>query len=59
MYFQNIREDFEKKFNTQHSLLAIFEKWKKVLDNGGSCGALLIDLSKAFDCIVHDLYWQN
>ena len=31
------------------------EKWKKVLDNGGSCGALLVDLSKTFYCIVHDL----
>ena len=33
----------------------MFEKWKKVLDNGKSCGAPLIDLSKTFDCIVHDL----
>ena len=33
----------------------MFEKWKKALDNSGSCGALLVDLSKAFDCIVHDL----
>ena len=33
----------------------MFEKWKKVLDNGGHCGAFLVDISKAFDCRVHDL----
>ena len=36
-------------------VVVMFEKWKKVLDNGKSCGAPLIDLSKTFDCIVHDL----
>ena len=30
------------------------EKWRKNMDKGGSCAELLTDLSKAFDCIVHD-----
>ena len=42
-------------FSTQHALLFLIEKWKKVLDNKGYGGAILMDLSKAFDTINHDL----
>ena len=31
------------------------EKWRKTLDGGGETGAVLTDLSKAFDCIDHNL----
>ena len=31
------------------------EKWSQCLDNGGVSGALLTDLSKAFDRTLHDL----
>ena len=39
----------------QYSLLLLLEKWKKCLDNKGKAGLLLTDLSKAFDCLDHEL----
>ena len=54
MNCQNITEIL-KQSGSQHLLLAITENWKEVLDNGGSCSALLVDLLNAFDCIARDL----
>ena len=36
-------------------MLEKLEKWRACLDNKGSCGVLLTDLSKAFDRLIHDL----
>ena len=46
---------YRKGYISQHILIANFEKWKKNLDKRGECGALFVDLSKAFDCLQHDL----
>ena len=46
---------FRKGYNAQHCLMAMNEKWPKFLDIEGHAGALLIDLSKASDCIDHEL----
>ena len=46
---------YRKDFSTQVALLSLTEKWKKVLDYEGLGGAVLMDLSKAFDVINHDL----
>ena len=58
-YFNNILSKhqcrFRQGYSTQHSLLLMIEKFKKNLDNGNLCGMLLTDLSKAFDCLKHDL----
>ena len=35
--------------------MALLEKWKTCVDQKQICGALLTDLSKAFDCLPHDL----
>ena len=45
----------EKNFNTQQALFALIENWKRVLDNKGFAGAVLIGLSKASGTINHDL----
>ena len=47
--------DFRKGFNAQDCLLTMFEKWRKTLDKGVETGAVLTDLSKAFDSIDHNL----
>ena len=46
---------FRKGHSTQHCLLVMLEKFKESVDKGNEFGALLTDLSKAFDCIDHKL----
>ena len=36
-------------------LIRLLENWKQSLDNQKFVGTVLMDLSKAFDCIPHDL----
>ena len=45
---------FRKGTSAQHCLIVMLEKWKKAVDMKGCAGALLTDLSKAFDCISHN-----
>ena len=33
----------------------MIESWRKCLDASGIVGIVLVDLSKAYDCILHDL----
>ena len=46
---------FRKGYSPQYSLIQMLEKWRKCLDKKGVVGAILMDLSKAYDCLPTDL----
>ena len=59
MYFENIFSPYISGFRKGHScesvLLCLVENVKLNMDNGNMYGALLTDLSKAFECLPHRL----
>ena len=46
---------FRNAHSTQHALFKLLQRWQKELDNSGLVGTILMDLSKAYDCLPHDL----
>ena len=46
---------YRKAYDTQQALLALIEKWKKNLDDKCYGGPVLMNLSRAFDTLNHDL----
>ena len=58
-YFQSILSGylaaFRKNYACNHVLLKFVEDIKLALENGEHFGAILMDLSKAFDCLPHPL----
>ena len=46
---------FRKGYNAQNCLLVMIQKMKEARDKNKICAAVLIDLSKAFDCLKDDL----
>ena len=46
---------YRRAYSTKHVLIRLVEDWKPKLDDNFIVGAVLMDLSKAFDSIPHDL----
>ena len=54
-FFSKYQCGFRKGFSGQYCLVSMLEKWKSATGNEKSFGALLTDLSNAFDCHSHYL----
>ena len=54
-HFSPFISTYRKSFSTKHVLITFLKDWRNKLDNNNVAGAALTDLSKAFDCIPHDL----
>ena len=54
-YFSPFISAYRKSYSTQQVLIRLLEEWREKLDNNFIVGTVLMDLSKAFDCIPHFL----
>ena len=50
---------FRKFFSAQHCITSLIEKWKQCLDQGLVFDVLVTDLSKAFNCLLHELLYAK
>ena len=55
-FLNNILCCFQKAHSTKHALFKILRSWQQDLDNEGFIGTILMDLSNAYDCILHNLF---
>ena len=54
-HISNLVSAYRKNYSSQHVLKRLLEEWKKCLDNNYVVGGVLMDLSRAFDCVPYDL----
>ena len=59
VYMQNVLNKILCGFRKAHNTHKLLQEWQRELDESGNAGTILIDLSKAYDCIPHDLLMAN
>ena len=54
-FFSSFVPAYGEGYSCNHVLMRLIENWKSTLDENFEIGTVLMDLSKAFDCIRHAL----
>ena len=51
----NFNTEWNTEHNTQHALLKMIGTWRAMLNKGNIFGVIIMDFSKAFDTLNHNL----
>ena len=54
-FFNEILRGFRKAYSTEHPSFELLISWQTSLSRGGFVDSILMDLSKAYDCLKDDL----
>ena len=54
-YLNSLLCGFRKAHSSQHALFKLLQAWQEELDKSGFVGTILMNLSKAYDTLPHDL----
>ena len=54
-FFNEILCGFRKAYSTEHPSFELLISWQTSLSRGGFVDSILMDLSKAYDCLKDDL----
>ena len=54
-FFSDILYGYRKAPGRQHALFELLTSWQTSLNRGEFVGSFLMDFSKAYDCLKHDL----
>ena len=55
-FFSEILCGFRKAHSTQHASFQLITSWQTSLSRGGFVGSILMNWSKAYDCLKDDLF---
>ena len=55
-YLNSLLCSFRKAHSLQHALFKLLHAWQKELDKSGFVGAILMNLSEAFDSLSHMIF---
>ncbi len=55
-FFSDKLSAFRKGVGCEQVIMNVTEQWKNAMDNDQIVGTILMDLSKAFDCLPHQLF---